>query len=575
MNSQTTEDSLQQGISYLVNHQRKNGSFAIRCSNSKHSKAPLANILSMHALMLDCLLNTGDKRLQSVAERLAAYLSSTLLPLTTTKLATIDSFALFYSLAVIYRHDVTALSPETLASAISGLLAAEQTPGGPYYNALDSRDAAPDWLTNVVIDRFVRSVGGPLPNLSAYLDKEPPSYNRYYTKDWPLSFIDAQRQETSSTQPRHRISVTTALQLSDGSWPIDYICQGEKANLTYGSAGLSTAAMVANLSSATATASDPDYYTQLAGIAQSDAAALDPLIGQVLQSSLTKLITADTTYEIGPLAERFAATLDAPRKPKAQTLQTLGLANLYNWVAYTIYDDFLDDEGDRRLLPAATVAMRKAVQLFGEAVPDPAFAARVQHTFTAIDTANAWELANCRFAVHNNTIQVGAIPSYGKLQVLYGRSLSHGLPIIGTLLAAGFTNDSPAVTAIAHSFQHYLIIRQLNDDLCDWEDDLHNGHISYVVAQLLHDAHIEPGKHPLDSLHTTLQPTFWTKSLAVIDSTLQEHANKARQLLTTSHVLAPDNLILQLTNALADVAQKMDIEHQHTNDFLQEFRSQQ
>jgi len=571
MTKQIAEADIHNGLSYIIRSQQKDGSFAITTNNPDSVQVPLTCTLGIHALLLDVLCTIREPRLTPVINRLAAYLKTTL---AASPLDSLDSYVLFYGLAVLYEYDVAVLPPDIIAGAVKSLIANEQAPGGPYRNALDSPSLEPDWLTNMAVSRFIHHVGGPFPNLAAFLDAIPTGYNRYYTTAWPLSFAGA------THKPAFRHAKVRAIpQLPNGSWPIEYVQQDphDKSSFAYGSVALSTAHMIAHFTRTPSIVTASNFaapYKRLAAAAHADAAKLDPLIAEVLQTRLAKLIAADTSCEIGLLALRFTDALHTPHTPNTQILEKLGLANVYNWVAYTIYDDFLDDEGDPLLLSAANVALRKTVQIFSEVLPDPIFKAHVQHTFDTIDTANAWEVTHCRFTIQANTIQIGAIPDYGDLHYLHDRSLSHRLPIIGTLLVAGFSLTGREVTAIADSFRHYLIIRQLNDDLCDWQDDLYAGHISYVVAQLLHDAQIAPGRQPLNSLYSKLQRVFWAQSLPKLDSLLQQHAAIARQFLDRSMIVNPDNLIAQLIDNLADAAVKMQAEHQQANDFLHAFKAQ-
>ncbi len=580
MNNQTTKSALELTVDYLIQNQQKDGSFRTVCNRPGHTKIPLTVDLGIHSLTLDAMSRIQDRRVQPVIDRLASYLLRIITPHAATRFNDLDSYVLFYALSVLYEHDTACLPPDLIAIAIKHLVDTEQTPGGPYYNALDDRTTQPDWLSNVSISRFIHHLGGPFPKLTAYIEQVPAAHSRYYTAAWPLFFLNPSHRPRTANQ--HQVTTPkniAAPQLPDRSWPVVYIHKNPhgKPGLLYGSAGLTAAAMIARAEHTQPKATNdtsPNYYTRLAEAVRTDTAMLDPLIGRTLQGRLEKLISADTAYEIGPFAARFADALCTLHQPDPRILRALGLANLYNWMAYTIYDDFLDDEGDPHLLSAANTALRRAVALFCEAVPSSAFARRVTQTFNIIDTANAWELKQCRFAVDGGTIHIKSLPDYGDLQNLHNRSLSHGLPVIGTLLAAGLPIDDPTVTTIYTSFKHYLIIRQLNDDLCDWRDDLQAGHISYVVARVLRDTKIPPGKRLLRSLQAKLEPVFWEQSLPHIDSLVQHHAAQATQLLIGSNILRPDNFVLQLIHNLADSSAQMRAKHRQTNDFLQAFQAQ-
>ncbi len=291
-----------------------------------------------------------------------------------------------------------------------------------------------------------------------------------------------------------------------------------------------------------------------------------------LANLLTLMAQRDRNEEIGLLALRFAPAM-AGKRPPRQTLEILGAANLYNWVAYTIYDDFLDNEGEPAKLPLANTALRTAVQLFEEALCGEAFKAHVHAAFDAVDAANVWELAHCRFAVTDKTITISTLPDYDGLRNLYGRSLTHSLPTIGALAGAGFALDGSMVRTTLSAFKQYLIIRQLNDDLRDWEDDLRAGHISYVVARLLQDAKIPHGAQPLDALVAKLKQTFLYQTLRTICEDILARGEQAHQLLAGVHARNNPNALDELIGRYEQATRRMVTQHGYATTFMRAYKT--
>src|SRR5882762_7259741 len=107
--------------------------------------------------------------------------------------------------------------------------------------------------------------------------------------------------------------------------------------------------------------------------------------------------------------------------------------------------------------------MRRSLALFFAALPkDHDFQAFVEQTFDTIDSANAWELAHCRFPASEQTITITQLPDYGNLAKLAERSLGHTLSPLAILAASNVPIAAKDFTQTQKALRHYLIARQLN-----------------------------------------------------------------------------------------------------------------
>lgn len=166
--------------------------------------------------------------------------------------------------------------------------------------------------------------------------------------------------------------------------------------------------------------------------------------------------------------------------------EDLAMMNVWNWMAYTTYDDFLDGEGNRLSLPGANFSIRQLYSIVATTLPgNKAFQIEAHHILNRIDAANAWEIAHCRRDTSRHILETGELPDYGDYWQLADRSLSHMLPGLGVLHEAGYRASSDEMQALRDFFYCYLIGRQLNDDIHDWEEDLCEGHINAIGAQVL------------------------------------------------------------------------------------------
>ncbi len=542
----------------------------------------------------------------------------------------------FCSLIALRLHDPLIIDEECLGKVVKLLIAAEQQVGGPYRTWLVNEDAPAEWkdvdlAVNSNVACFLNLVAEPLPRLTALMDdaisarifKSP-----YYPSVYPIIYFIARAYTgqnggalarylldqkhgawwgsplktalallalSSLGQPKDRSKAIAKLleaQLPDGSWPAEPFCIDPSVNgRTYysGSAALTTALVVnaiasqkKNVSAPTAGASPLDRttdeaYRQVVAAAFSEVGALSPDLKQEASSMLRHMHNGDKDHEIVLLPRLFNSSLASPLDPSySDTLDHLALANLYGWMAYTIYDDFLDGEGQPRQLSAANTALRRSVKHFDLALPDnPRFQKLVAQTFDTIDGANAWELANCRMEADGKAIVVTALPHYSKTLSLADRSLGHTLTPLGVLAAAGIESDSRSAVLVRRALRHYLVARQLNDDMHDWESDLRSGIITFVVASILQELAVAPGKHSLVKLIPKMQRQFWHHTLGTVCAVITRHTALARQIAQSNRLLAQPNIITTLTDKIDASVLKTLEEQSKAQKFLAAYTGKQ
>ena len=238
------------------------------------------------------------------------------------------------------------------------------------------------------------------------------------------------------------------------------------------------------------------------------------------------VLKADHKHEISLLAQYFIESIQIPIAQPDSTASILGRANFYTWMAYTIYDDFIDQEGDPLKLPVANMAHRNAVQLYNDYTQKATEREITQHYFTEMDAANEWELTNARFAVTKQEVIITAIPDYKDGDILARRALGH---ILGPMLISRSTSKltNSQRDQIYIGLKHYLVARQINDDLHDWVDDLRRGHISFVVAHLLRVNDIPKGPHSNDEVAERLKESFWKTELITLATIVVRHIDSA------------------------------------------------
>ncbi|HYH36405.1 MAG TPA: hypothetical protein VD706_02820, partial [Candidatus Saccharimonadales bacterium] len=391
----------------------------------------------------------------------------------------------FCALSALYLHDSSIIDEAALAKIIKLLLATETKVGGPYRTWLVPPDSETVWLdvdtaVNSNVAYFLSLASNSLPALDdmmgAAIAKDA-FVSPYYPSEYALIYYFARAyggpgkprlwrkagelQEKAGTDLERALCLTARMRLDDrqdvsaavtgllktrrrdGSWPAAAFCHDPETNgkpCYNGAAVLTTAFVLEALGlyrdrydvsrqprNKANKASAPVPHATVLRLAGRRSRTLPAELRRTMMRALTRLAESDNGGEILSLPERFSGSLVKPVRPMPeQFLEKLGLANLYGWLAYTIYDDFLDEEGQPGLLPAANVAMRESLQGFLEALPaNKAFHQETREVFNTIDGANAWELDHCRYRIRDNDITVGSLPVYGDLMKLAERSLGH------------------------------------------------------------------------------------------------------------------------------------------------------
>ncbi len=513
----------------------------------------------------------------------------------------------FCALTGLYRHDTKLITAEGLAKMTHLLLTNEETVGGPYRTWLATDWHNIDLAVNANIAYFLSLIGSPSPALLDFLQSRIKAGNYdsdFYPTPFPVWYYLARvcppqcqkqlKQAILPAKPPNALQTALALsalrhlkadsqqitmlsqqlieqQAPDGSWPAAAFCldpsrDGKK--YYHGSAALTTAFVLEALNGLDKSAIKPKPTVNKSAIAlqklilrraQADLALLAPELSNSAIAMLQKILAADSNHKITLLPFYFGQSLAEPPTLTTTFYTRLGLANLYGWLAYTIYDDFIDEAGSPPLLPVANWAMRQSLGYFQKALPKHyAFQERVSQTFTVIDEANAWEIAHCR--------SPDPLPDYKKLSKLAERSLGHGLTPLAILIEVGYSLNSQEVIAVQQAMHHYLIARQLDDDAHDWQEDFAKNHISYVVAQIrLGLGHRQPTL-------PQMQQEFWHQTLPKICSTIQDNLQLARAELTSCSALPADNYLTSLLDGIEASVQSTLTKQTEAITFLKAYR---
>jgi len=531
----------------------------------------------------------------------------------------------FCTLIGLHNHNPSLITADVLGNVVRLLIAAEDTVGGPYRTWLATPDSDAIWkdvdiAVNSNIAYFLRLVAEPLPNVTAYLETAIRSgafTSPYYPAATPLLYYLARAYRGPHEQalaahirkqpvdtPLHTALIISALlelghhaelgpavdklrswQNTDGSWPAEAYCIDPARRGTtfyHGSKALTTALAIEALhryskqQTASVRRKSPvknDLSALSVQIAMHATAKLDEPLRSHARSMLETTVEGDETHEIVGIPYQFMRSLAIKQILPTPLLAGLGAANLFGWLAYTIYDDFLDDEGKPVQLSVANIALRRSLDGFLQSLPThDGFQKLVHRTFDCIDAANAWEVTHCRFPIHGRYITIGTLPRYGQRIRLAERSLGHTLGPLAIMSSIGYAPSSAQATAIRQMLTHYLIARQLNDDVHDWEQDLRRGHISYVVQVILRALRLKHGQHSLETLLPRAQRQFWHRSLPGLCDITAQHVADARAAANASGLIAPGSPIFSLFERLESIIEHTRSEQTKAEQFLNAYR---
>lgn len=554
-------DLISQYLIHLGKLQKENGSFYNLTSHLQHNfQLAYANdsILTTSFVILS-LLGLKDKEAEKIVENASRFLAS---QKNDSWLFNKNLNTTFCALSALLQTRPELISGEALAKILNLLTAHESKEGGPY-RTFDYKKEI-DLSANTAIAYFLKLKEVELPELNKLLDKALASRDFHsfpYFSHFPTLFLISCFYKHKTNHFADLIlleqdkggkwgnplnsSLAVSSLLNFGADPglikknIDYLldCSTEdlnhpfiflttkgkdEQNLFIASPALCTALYIGTLdrykksvektSDSKNKEKEDHFYQEIKESAVRKLEILQENIKSETKKIFSKITGIDNSREILLLSYFFKKSLKQNKKIGIpdELVKKLGVANLYLWSAYTIYDDFFDDEGDPSSLSSANFCLREYVSIFENIQLEPDFHDIFSKIMNDLDAANTWELAHCRAETSGSTLIIKDIFDYD-LNKLAERSLAHCLGPVTILFSLGLHGNSEEVKNLISFFRHYLIARQINDDAHDWEKDIKIGHINSVVMGLIKDS----GKNEIDLEKDleSFQKDFWLKNI--------------------------------------------------------------
>jgi hypothetical protein len=183
---------------------------------------------------------------------------------------------------------------------------------------------------------------------------------------------------------------------------------------------------------------------------------------------------------------------------KEHTLVCCALG-VYGWMAYTIYDSIMDQPGDTRQLPIATILYREFCTLGNEIskknTSNKSFGHFFKEFMDTMESTQYTEITKLRLKIDPSREIVflnKSLPCISSKEHIE-KSIGYALPSLGILLGACSDYsvsetqgiDELNIKRFIKFFRGYIEIMQAGDDLRDWHEDINNGILTPITRQII------------------------------------------------------------------------------------------
>jgi hypothetical protein len=292
-----------------------------------------------------------------------------------------------------------------------------------------------------------------------------------------------------------------------------------------------------------------------------------------LRSIVIQEIDATTDAKITTLAYEFRDALGARGKAiNPKITDHLALGNLYGWIAYDVYDNILDGEGNPLLLPAAHFFLRSLSHIYEtENTATPGCANLFSTIMDTIDNANTWEQKYCRLPCNEKEYLPAKLPPFDDYRNLADRSIGHAMGPLAELLAIGYAANTEEFQTVLALFRRYLIARQLHDDAHDWADDLLRGHVNSVSALVIkafQNKYKDQERSRIVDTLPALREIFWKETITAVVALVHKNISAARDARKKSTLIGGTDFLEDALTSLEASAKRTLAERDDTLLFL-------
>ncbi len=275
---------------------------------------------------------------------------------------------------------------------------------------------------------------------------------------------------------------------------------------------------------------------------------------------ISAVINNNTDRQMSLMPYYFKKSLKNSSKITDKFIFEAGMANIFFWTAFIIYDDFWDEDeaADPRLLPIANLLARHYNCFYTSLFKKDKFFSDLMDN---LDAANNWEIISCRAKVKNNIFYIPKkIPDYKDYEAKYQAASGHVLGPIAILKMIEKKISPKELDRVVAYFKNYLIAMQINDDSHDWKEDLERGALSTVTVMIIknwlkrfpHNKKICL-KHDLQKLESI----FWFETITEAANQAIYHCKLAEEALNSLKIIkdkAPLQKFIEIPRRIANEA---------------------
>lgn len=284
---------------------------------------------------------------------------------------------------------------------------------------------------------------------------------------------------------------------------------------------------------------------------------------------LNKVKAVDTEGEISNLSVEFYESLkqhyyDLLKISKSKKSE-YSLANIYTWITYSIIDSLLDTEYKARLLPIVAMLQRKIVHHYLRAGVKFEL---IESLFNEVDSANITELRirkNIEVDIDKDILVIHSMSNNRTKRLASQKSIAH---CIGPITIASVVNPSNSYK-IKNALELYCEARQLNDDLHDWEDDLANGEMTYVIYELFKASSIGVGRHQYSDIIEQLKEAYWSETLTKLCKLIEADIAESKKVLENNILKKDSQFVSMFLTPISDSAKMANKRHLYDKEFLE------
>ena len=486
---------------------------------------------------------------------------------------------------------INLIDGQDLSNVLNILIKNESAEGGPYYSSTNKKDKNIDLGVNVAIAYFLSSNKVELPKLNnlieAAINKEE-FFSKFCNKTLVIylisKFYNGLKKQTLIDYLLEKLNNLKGSEKIIALGALNNLGVFLNFSILNSTSALET---VIFLSSTSKIKPDTIISNQenlilknILNEANNRFKNLSPELRRIALQEIHKTLSTNKDKQMSLIAYYFKVALGTRGQIINDDLVVkAGLANIFFWTAFIIYDDFWDEDEQAipSILPCANLYARHYINFYDNVLPEiTGFKFFFHNLMDKLDAANTWETLSCRTKViHSKFIIPKKLPDYNKYEYKFQPASGQILGPLIFLIKCGFKLDSKETGYLIDYFRNYLISMQLNDDTHDWIEDMGRGHLSTVVVMLIKDWQKKyPDKLEIDLVVDLekLQQLFWLKTIKLAAQTsifFTKQSRKALELLTFLENPAP---LINLINITENVAKEALNKQQESLSIIKNFK---